>query len=154
MLLFASPSFCHQRFLCLCLIFLVFSVVYLVACDDPVDFGGVSVAQDALRTEAAEQGAEQRLDRTPPSRVPSEAFVVNAPAAVASDIRQDVGTRERRELRYVKYSWARWFNMLYFSMSNTITMGYGDIYPLSTRAKVLVVGQMLCLFLVLCLQSA
>lgn len=54
MLLFASPSFCHQRFLCLCLIFLVFSVVYLVACDDPVDFGGVSVAQDALRSEAAE----------------------------------------------------------------------------------------------------
>ena len=41
--------------------------------------------------------------------------------------------------------------MLYFSMSNTITMGYGDIYPLSTRAKVLVVGQMLCLFLVVCL---
>ena len=60
MLLFAPPSFCHLRFLCLCIILLVFSVVYLVACDDPIDFGGVSIAQDALRNEAAEQGAEQR----------------------------------------------------------------------------------------------
>ena len=149
MLLFAS-SFCAQRFLCLCLLFLVFSVVYLVACDDPVDFGGVSIVQDALRSEAAEQGAKKRLNRTP--HIPTEPFAVHAPAAVASDIRQDIGTRQRHELRYVKYSWARWFNMLYFSMSNTITMGYGDIYPLSTRAKVLVVGQMLCLFFVVCLR--
>ena len=111
-----------------------------------IDFAGVSIAQDVLRTEASEQSAEQRLGRTPPPRVPAEAFAVQAPATVASDIRQDVDTRQRRELRYVKYSWARWFNMLYFSMSNTITMGYGDIYPLATRAKLLVVGQMLCLF--------
>ena len=44
------------------------------------------------------------------------------------------------------------FNMLYFSMSNTITMGYGDIYPLSYRAKVIVAIHMVCLFLVISLR--
>ena len=116
-------------------------------CDDPIDFGGVSVSQDALRSEVANQIAEQHLKQNYIER-----FVENTPMSVISDIRKDIDLRQHHELKYTKYSLIRWFNMLYFSISNTITMGYGDIYPMSIRAKILVVLQILCLFIVLCFQ--
>ena len=36
-----------------------------------------------------------------------------------------------------------WMTAVYFSVNNSITMGYGDIVPVTTRARALVVLQML-----------
>ena len=39
--------------------------------------------------------------------------------------------------------------MLYFSVGNTVTMGYGDIFARSTKARLLVIAQIGCtLFIV------
>lgn len=142
-------DFNTTRFACLCVICVVFAVVYVILCDDPVDFGGIHLSQDAVRSEAAEMLAERGLNQYQQR----EPFATNANTRrVTRDIHQDVGSRRRSELQYQKYSLSRCFNMLYFSMSNTITMGYGDIYPLSYRAKIIVAAHMICLFLVICLR--
>ena len=142
-------DFNTKRFICLCLICIVFAAIYVVMCDDPVDFGGIHLSQDALRSEAAEILAEYGLNQFHQR----ESFATSADNhRVTRDIHSDVGSRRRSELHYQKYSLSRCFNMLYFSMSNTITMGYGDIYPLSYRAKVIVAIHMVCLFLVISLR--
>ena len=142
-------DFNTTRFVCLCLICIVFAVIYVVLCDDPVDFGGIHISQDAVRSEAAELLAERRLNQFQPH----ESFVTHGDnRRVTRDIHRDVDSRHRSELQYQKYTLSRCFNMLYFSMSNTITMGYGDIYPLSYRAKIIVAVHMICLFLVISLR--
>ena len=141
-------DFNTTRFVYLCLICIVFALAYIILCDDPVDFGGINLSQDAVRSEAAEILAERGLNQF--HREPFSTNVDNS--RVTLDIHQDVGSRRRSELQYQKYSLSRCFNMLYFSMSNTITMGYGDIYPLSYRAKIIVALHMVCLFLVICLR--
>ena len=67
-----------------------------------------------------------------------------------ANIVRDVQDRAQTERTYVKYSWTRALDMLYFSLSNTITMGYGDIYPISAASKLLVLLQIICTFAVLC----
>ena len=69
---------------------------------------------------------------------------------VQEDIVQDIEERTQQEKVYKKYSFTRWLNMLYFSLSNTITMGYGDIYPISIKSKILVCIQILLLLTILC----
>ena len=139
-------DFNKTRLVCLCLICVVFAVAYVVLCDDPVDFGGIHLSHDAVRSEAAEMLAERGLNQFSPR----ESFANHR--RVTRDIRRDVGSRSQSELQYEKYTLSRCFNMLYFSMSNTITMGYGDIYPLSYRAKLIVAAHMACLLLVICLR--
>lgn len=142
-------GFSTTRFVCLCVICIVFAVAYVVLCDDPVDFGGIHLSQDAVRSEAAEILAERGLNQLNHR----ESFANNADnRSITHEIHRNVSYRRRAELQYQKYSLSRFFNMLYFSMSNTITMGYGDIYPLSYRAKLIVAAHMVCLFIVICLR--
>lgn len=140
-----SRVFCYRRFLCICAVFLVFSVVYLVACDHD-DFGGVSQHVDALRDELAEQAAERHLRRTETAHASRSARHAVTERYANTHVHALVRPPP-------KYTWDRWFNMLYFSVNTVSTLGMGDVYPLTRRAKVLVVAQILCLFLVLCVRD-
>lgn len=61
-----------------------------------------------------------------------------------------IGMSRFREERHSKYSVDRIVTMMYFSVGNTITMGYGDIFAQSLKAKLLVIAQISCtLFVVL-----
>ena len=72
--------------------------------------------------------------------------------AKAAQVARDAADGVEEDTRYVKYSWKRALDMLYFSISNTVTLGYGDIYPISPKSKLLVIGQILAVFAVLCVK--
>lgn len=149
MIIFAEFRF--HRFILFISLFVVFSIIYLVICDDPIDFGGISVLQDTLRTSISEDIAN--LTRTEVPNI-QENFIIkkdNNNEAVQEDIVQDIEEKAKKDKVYQKYTFTRWINMLYFSLSNTITMGYGDIYPISIKSKVIVCIQILLLLTILCL---
>ena len=148
MIIFSEFRF--QRFALFISLFLVFSIIFLVTCDDPIDFGGISVLQDSLRVSISEDIAN--LTRTVTPNI-QENFIITKNKKsedVQEDIVQDIEERTQQEKVYKKYSFTRWLNMLYFSLSNTITMGYGDIYPISIKSKILVCIQILLLLTILC----
>ena len=171
MLYLVSKKFNYARLSALVLICVVFSVAYLVVCDDPVDFGGISALHDSIRqtlsqtlsqsvamratrladdTDAAVRRATREFWRGAGARSGSDAAVLTD---LAGDIARDVVDKSSPPDggSQAKYTWSRWLNLFYFSISNTITMGYGDIYPISAKSKILVVVQMMCLFVVLCM---
>jgi len=142
-------NFHYTRFYLFLCISLLFSSVFFIFCDDPVDFGGISVLQDSMREYLSQDIAEDKLENRVGTRK-TEGFLSTHKRAVPREIVRDVADRARDETIYTKYTWKRWLNMLYFSVSNTITMGYGDIYPISLKAKGLVITQITCLFAMIC----
>lgn len=176
-----------MRFALFAVLCLFFSLVFVVACDDSLDFGGINVLHDAMRHHLGSDLARSRIlqDSVRAITVPTTAAVPDPLEPFTNHARvPDTGTasrdvplekdkpekkeeevtevRARRkvvqsvttqaEKGYVKYSWTRWLDMLYFSISNTITMGYGDIFPISPKAKLLVMTQIVCTFAVLCVE--
>lgn len=156
------------RFVSLICLFMIFSAIYLILCDDPTDFGGISVLHDSMRQYVGQDIAESQLKRTPALTAPvtggtlrREMFGMHDVHAettqktkqVTRNIKKTLHKQVRSEKIYKKYTWTRWLNMLYFSMSNTITMGYGDVYPISTKSKLLVITQIMCIFGILCIKS-
>tara|TARA_Y200000002_G_scaffold328288_2_gene291814 strand:- start:24 stop:458 length:435 start_codon:yes stop_codon:yes gene_type:complete len=141
MIVFAE--FKSNRFFLFIGLFIVFSFVYLIICDDPTDFGGISVLQDSIRTTISEDIIDNKEN---------ENFIINKniDQNIKKDIVRDLKQKTKEEKKYKKYTFARWFNMLYFSLSNTVTMGYGDIYPISYKSKCIVCVQILLLLTILC----
>lgn len=146
-----------QRFISLVCLFVVFSLVFLILCDDPIDFGGISVLHDSMRQYLGQDIAEMQLRHDPvlttvPVTNGVETFADGAKAArMRRNIQKHLQKQVHQERVYKKYTWTRWLNMLYFSMSNTITMGYGDVYPISTKSKLVVIAQIMCIFGILCI---
>jgi len=145
-------KFNKRRFAVLLTLFVAFALVYMVACDDEVDFGGISVMHDAMRDFIGRNVAAAELQKVD-MRV--EGLAARDPRvrqAKAAQVARDAADGVEEDARYVKYSWKRALDMLYFSISNTVTLGYGDIYPISPKSKLLVIGQILAVFAVLCVK--
>lgn len=174
-LLSALGDFRAKRFVLFFVLSFTFASLYMVLCDDPIDFGGISVLHDSIRQNLGLGIAASTIDHDTVTLAADQSRRVNsgidintlketfdahpsfeqdrqAPDAhqVRANIVRAVQSRAQTEKTYVKYSWTRGLNMLYFSLSNTITMGYGDIYPISSTAKLLVLVQIICTFAVLC----
>ena len=136
-------EFRFNRFFLFISLFIVFSFVYLLLCDDPIDFGGISVLQDSLRQTITENIMKEKK---------KEEFIINKSINrnIQKDIIHDLKKKTEEDKKYKKYTFSRWFNMLYFSLSNTVTMGYGDIYPISYKSKCIVCIQIILLLTILC----
>ena len=161
MMLFTAKGFHFTRFSLFFLLIVSFSLVFVTLCDDPTDFGGINVLHDAMREYLGHNIAKTRLthDAVKPISVTNELFQggskrakKNEATRARRDVVRAVAHRAQSDIAYVKYSWSRWLDMLYFSVSNTITMGYGDIFPISRKAKSLVIVQMISTFAVLCVE--
>ena len=153
-MLFATKKVNKRRFTVLLALFVAFALVYMVACDDEVDFGGISVMHDAMRDFIGRNVAAselQKVDVRVEAMTAREDPRVRKRAKVAQ-VARDAADGVQEDTRYVKYSWKRALDMLYFSISNTVTLGYGDIYPISPKSKLLVIGQILAVFAVLCVK--
>ena len=102
MIIFSEFRF--QRFALFISLFLVFSIIFLVTCDDPIDFGGISVLQDSLRVSISEDIAN--LTRTVTPNI-QENFIITKNKKsedVQEDIVQDIEERTQQEKVYKKYS--------------------------------------------------
>lgn len=170
-------GFHAMRFTLFALLFITFSLVFVVTCDDPLDFGGINVLHDAMRQHLGDNLARTRIVRDSVQAIavptttavpdPLEPFANHPRDPTTRNLEEEKRVTEQNQSArrkvvqsvatqathgYVKYSWTRWLDMLYFSISNTITMGYGDIFPISPKAKLLVMTQILCTFAVLCVE--
>ena len=164
-----------MRFVLFFALSLVFAMLYLVFCDDTVDFGGINVLHDSIRNYLGQDIAASALvqDQIKRSIQKSQGTTLketfdrleddsddinstNTSAAIdvaardAPNVRHKIVRDATQRAAHTKFSLKRMIDMAYFSLSNTVTMGYGDIYPISMRAKVLVILQILCTFAVLC----
>jgi len=145
-------KFKKRRFAVLIALFVAFALVYMVTCDDEVDFGGISVMHDAMRDFIGRNVAAAELQKVGVRVEGMEARDPRVRRAKAAQVARDAADGVEEDTRYVKYSWKRALDMLYFSISNTVTLGYGDIYPISPKSKLLVIGQILAVFAVLCVK--
>lgn len=136
-----------------------FSLIYLFACDDVTDFGGISALQDNIRDSIETLFTARVADRATESFVNAQeedrpTRLQEIAQDIAQDVVQDIQVQQRidggKNGVVERLSWRRWLDMMYFSISNTITMGYGDIYPISVKSKLIVIAQMIGLFIVLC----
>ena len=178
-------DFRSMRFVLFFALSLVFAMLYLLFCDDTVDFGGINVLHDSIRNYLGQDIAASalvqdqikrsiqksqgtalkepfdRLDYPRVSHIHAEddsddinstntSAAIDVAARDAPNVRHKIVRDATQRAAHTKFSLKRMIDMAYFSLSNTVTMGYGDIYPISMRAKVLVILQILCTFAVLC----
>lgn len=125
-----------RQFTMLIGVLLIFSCTYFFLCDT-TDFGGISTVQDAMRDYISEYVAKDQLKTV-------ESFKEEKISDAIKKVNNDIKVK--------RFTWYRLFDMIYFSVSNTVTMGYGDIYPISMKAKSLVILQMLFLLAVICMR--
>ena len=133
----------------------IFSILYLFL--DDLDFSGVNVVQEKIKDELIEKTVEKEIDENVP-----EAFRNQGSELLpdkSSDLQIEIATEEVKDevkkedlqAENIEPSLVmRFFNRFYFSINTGCLLGYGDIYPVSSPAKIMAMIQaMITILLIL-----
>lgn len=134
---------------------ILFSLLYLFL--DDLDFSGVNIVQEKIKDELIEKTVEKEIDENVP-----EAFRNKGSELLPdrnSDLQMDIATEEVKDevkkddlqAESIEPSISmKFFNRFYFSINTGCLLGYGDIYPVSSSAKILAMIQaMITILLIL-----
>jgi hypothetical protein len=132
--------------------FLIFGAIYYFLCDD-YEFGGINILQEEIRKsslkkfintlekgylddnikeEINEKINKGEIDKNLNKKINKETEITS--------INNDITNKNRIQ---------KFFDRVYFSIVTGTTLGYGDIYPLSNRVKIIVVLQLLTTIIIL-----
>mgnify|MGYP001304932481 FL=1 len=132
--------------------FLIFGAIYYFLCDD-YEFGGINILQEEIRKsslkkfintlekgyldenikeEINEKINKGEIDKNLNKKINKETEITS--------INNDITNKNRIQ---------KFFDRVYFSIVTGTTLGYGDIYPLSNRVKILVILQLLTTIIIL-----
>jgi len=133
----------------------IFSILYLFL--DDLDFSGVNIVQEKIKDELIEKTVEKEIDENVP-----EAFRNQGSELLpdkSSDLQIEIATEEvkdevkKEDLQAENIEPSlimKFFNRLYFSINTGCLLGYGDIYPVSSIAKIMAMIQaMITILLIL-----
>ena len=129
---------------------LIFSFIYYFLKDE--EFGGINVVQELIREEIVKKHLEDELPE-PFQNYPGQQQITNLDPRSEKELEKETTqvvketTQEIKEI--VKPSpFQDYFNRFYFSMVTGTTLGYGDIYPISNRCKIVAMLQLLSTLLI------
>ena len=132
--------------------FLIFGAIYYFLCDD-YEFGGINILQEEIRKsslkkfintlekgylddnikeEINEKINKGEIDKNLNKKINKETEITS--------INNDITNKNRIQ---------KFFDRVYFSIVTGTTLGYGDIYPMSNKVKVVVILQLLTTIIIL-----
>lgn len=126
--------------------FFVFGIIYYIFCDD-YEFGGINILQEEIRKSSVKKFVNKV----------EKGYIDNATKREISDqisegdIDKDLDNKLSKETNKIsikdsvkkKSRMQKFFDRMYFSIVTGTTLGYGDIYPMSNKLKLIVILQLL-----------
>lgn len=116
---------------------------------DDKHFSGVNVVKETIKEEVIKKEIKEKVETTPKNVDTFSTYglqddslskeIDKATQQVKEEVKEDELSAEKIESSYFQ----KLFNRLYFSIVTTTLLGYGDIYPVSNVAKIVVMCQSL-----------
>lgn len=129
----------------LIIVTVLFTLLYMLL--DDSHFSGLNKIQETIKDELIKKKLEQQVDKAIIESFVNEEYFTNdalkqfkideATRNVEDDVDKNDLTPENIEPSIIQ----KLFNRLYFSVSTSTLLGFGDIYPVTNIAKTLVMFQ-------------
>jgi len=127
--------------------FLVFGIIYTLFCYD-YEFGGINLIQDELKKKLVDTYVEKVKKRDITTSEQSD--IANKLHTGEIDTEEDLVLKAEIDTETLnvdknvtgKNIFQQFFDRFYFAVVTGTTLGYGDIYPVSNKVKVLSILQL------------
>lgn len=135
------------KILMLFLSFFVFGIIYTLFCKD-YEFGGINLIQDQMKQKLVDKYVEKvktkDISRTDEDKIAGKLQTGEVDPEDDVDLKANVDTNTLNVKKSVteKHILQRFFDRFYFAVVTGTTLGYGDIYPVSNKVKVLSILQL------------
>ena len=131
----------YRKLLYLIISFIFFGIIYYLCCDD-TEFGGINLLQEEIRKESV----KKFVDKAHKGRITDVDKVKIGEKLKKGDIdkktSKELKAPEIDKITKTPSKWQKLFDRIYFAIVTGTTLGYGDIYPLSNKIKVLIILQL------------
>lgn len=140
-----KKRFSSYKIVLLLLITLLFTLLYMLL--DDSHFSGLNKIQETIKDELIKKKLEQQVDKAVVENfVKEESFENDVLKNIKIDqatrnVERDVDTQDLSPDNIEPSIMQKLFNRLYFSISTSTLLGFGDIYPVTNISKIFVMMQ-------------
>ena len=137
--------FSSYKLVLLLLITVLFTLLYMLL--DDSHFSGLNKIQETIKDELIKKKLEQQVDKAVVENfVKEESFENDVLKNIKIDqatrnVERDVDTQDFSPENIEPSMMQKLFNRLYFSISTSTLLGFGDIYPVTNISKIFVMMQ-------------
>lgn len=140
-----KQRFSSYKIVLLFTITLLFTLLYMLL--DDSHFSGLNKIQETIKDELIKKKVEQQVEKAVVENfVKEESFENDVLKNIKIDqatrnVERDVDTKELAPENIEPTISQKLFNRLYFSISTSTLLGFGDIYPITNISKIFVMMQ-------------
>ena len=140
-----KQRFSSYKIVLLFTITLLFTMLYMLL--DDSHFSGLNKIQETIKDELIKKKVEQQVEKVVVENfVKEESFENDVLKNIKIDqatrnVERDVDTKELAPENIEPTISQKLFNRLYFSISTSTLLGFGDIYPITNISKIFVMMQ-------------
>mgnify|MGYP003706105817 CR=1 FL=1 len=140
-----KKRFSSYKLVLLLLITVLFTLLYMLL--DDSHFSGLNKIQETIKDELIKKKLEQQVDKAVVENfVKEESFENEVLKNIKIDqatrnVERDVDTQDLSPENIEPSMMQKLFNRLYFSISTSTLLGFGDIYPVTNISKIFVMMQ-------------
>ena len=140
-----KKRFSSYKLVLLLLITVLFNLLYMLL--DDSHFSGLNKIQETIKDELIKKKLEQQVDKAVVENfVKEESFENEVLKNIKIDqatrnVERDVDTQDLSPENIEPSMMQKLFNRLYFSISTSTLLGFGDIYPVTNISKIFVMMQ-------------
>lgn len=140
-----KQRFSSYKIVLLFTITLLFTLLYMLL--DDSHFSGLNKIQETIKDELIKKKVEQQVEKAVVENfVKEESFENDVLKNIKIDqatrnVERDVDTKELAPENIEPTITQKLFNRLYFSISTSTLLGFGDIYPITNISKIFVMMQ-------------
>jgi hypothetical protein len=140
-----KKRFSSYKIVLLLLITLLFTLLYMLL--DDSHFSGLNKIQETIKDELIKKKLEQQVDKAVVENFAKEESFENDVLKnikidqATRNVERDVDTQDLSPENIEPSMMQKLFNRLYFSISTSTLLGFGDIYPVTNISKIFVMMQ-------------
>ena len=137
--------FSSYKLVLLLLITVLFTLLYMLL--DDSHFSGLNKIQETIKDELIKKKLEQQVDKAVVENFAKEESFENDVLKnikidqATRNVERDVDTQDLSPENIEPSMMQKLFNRLYFSISTSTLLGFGDIYPVTNISKIFVMMQ-------------
>ena len=136
----------YSKIILLFLSFIIFGFIYFFVCDD-YEFGGINILQEEIRKSSLKKFVDKietgQLNQTVKSEISERIKKGNVDKGLDKKISKEIRHPSIEEAVPNSNKLQKLFDRIYFAVVTGTTLGYGDIYPLSNKVKILIILQLI-----------